>query len=309
MLEPPLLIDTMRVSGPVDGLSDLGALRNARADSSVALGTGEIIKNHRRATLASGVTIGVYEGPTGSRGWLEASLPRLRHGSNENALPYDEAMKTAENMVEEARAYLPWSLPFADLTLARVDLVLDVHGVTQLDALMTLWVASGRPVSAHLEKGRFQSLTYGARAYRSVLAYDKTVQMRPKVRPGEPRQLRIETRLQRSCLKRQGIDFIGEATEERLDAQRLKAFNAHGFSRGIISLRSTYRVIQESQYTDSIKAGMFWLTTSENHGDDTFHGNTRRDHRRRLSDLGLGSGEPIFAAARIDYRSASEILT
>jgi hypothetical protein len=308
----PLLVDTIRLSAPIDlARTELMAFEAGRADTRVNPASGDVLSEGVMTRAPDGVTrFGYYfaRGRNEAIGWLEASLPRLVHGNNVQALQYEEAIRTAVTLTSSVAEVMPWKSESKDMRLSRIDLVMDIREVHDPGRLMRAWARDG--AKARFGPNGLQSLKLGTAGSREVTIYDKSAEMGLNLPAGHPRHIRIETRLRGGYLARRGIRSLAEATADRLEAERHRAFHYYALHRGIVEERSLLDALSETDWSDAVKAGVLYLARERAEGREPFARATRRSHAARLASLNVrasGRGRHGFASSRIDYETATQV--
>ncbi len=179
---------------------------------------------------------------------IERSMPTLREGHNVTPTSVSAAHLHIANLHLQAAEWVDWLVPSSDLSITRLDLVLDFTGVTDLNHLLSglaaLRVSRVKYSAVYRdgERGGAQTLARGpiSGGWRCSL-YDKHAQMMHLAKTeSDPRrgdwlrdkaercrgQVRFEVQLRSKLLRRKGM-----ATMRDLDAEHLLRLREEYFHR------------------------------------------------------------------------------
>ncbi|NAZ74939.1 hypothetical protein GTQ99_05810 [Kineococcus sp. T13] len=239
-------IDTVYLTGPTTEQL-LFELSNQQVHRAIDRGTGELTETAVRARgqVEVGFTRARVSGFR-QRGvpmmGVELSLPCMIHGHNRNAIDAADL----EEFADAVLCSLTWDLPDVpdvdQVTLARLDIVSDFHGVESPS--WTLTQVSRHPVARarHHEQhvgadGKVQTLTRGSKTQWLIRGYDKEQQLAALARDActdsdllnawaavSSGMLRVELQLRGERLRRDGITMTKDARPTLLEGLAQKYF-------------------------------------------------------------------------------------
>lgn len=184
------------------------------------------------------------------RAALEVSLPKYKTGSNVHCLPLDQALAAARSVVEEFGPRVPWGAggtppTFLDLTLARIDLVVDFPGVDDIPRLLDSVDLGSRDLDIPTTRIACdgESLLRHRKRWSCTL-YDKYLETRraASIDRATRGHLRCEARLRADRLNSRWASNCGQRgarldglSIESINAMMTGTFVAAGFARTLVA--------------------------------------------------------------------------
>lgn len=113
---------------------------------------------------------------------LEWSVPRLMKGNNTQAATAEEVLNCAQAVYDDVSRQVEFAGPWSDMTVSRLDLVRDVHGVEEVGPLLRLLSSvpgaggSRRHLYNDPQRGNAETLQIASPGRWSVTAYDKAAE-------------------------------------------------------------------------------------------------------------------------------------
>jgi hypothetical protein len=269
----------------------------------------------------------------GGRCWVEASVPKRLTGSNVVPASLDDVRHACAEMYAEAcfrvephledQTLLAGGAPSA-LTIKRLDIVRDFHGVDRMASILDGLASFPRGRAwtvrryADAERGNAQTLRIGPRSSWSATLYDKLAEATGR---HDGTQLRYELRARSAFLKSKTARKLGrpQLTLGALDLgvlQLLAAdrFSAVGYGQPVDGGHRLAQILRDAAVSDRVRRTLVGYLACRSLGIDTgMSSNTERKYRKLAEELGiaassLGPGDVIDATARLDLLQGVQVL-
>jgi hypothetical protein len=264
---------------------------------------------------------------------IEASVPKVRTGSNFDPSSVMSAVEVLESLYDEAGQWCRWNAPLMDLSLTRVDATGHINGVTHRDRhLRTLAMLNVRSLPTNLrndpQRGGALTLSSGPGRRWKMHAYDKTAEIRARATRcrGATREqarrdlgrsdgiLRCELVLRSPSLRAVGMATVRELDEETLAREHRKQFHRVGLG---LSVAGFNKIIESVENMPEKMSGhdevmMLGLLLCDLAGYAPRLGAvTARKHRNNARDLGFVPDMllDLGSSVRLDYDSARQVAS
>lgn len=311
---PPVLVDTLRLRGPV-GAAALDSLPVQRRATS----GGRATSSGAEVKLQPGVTLSVDDWRHGLEAVLEFSAPRLHYGANDRGATLEHTHEMAAQLYEEAATHVDWLCEVDQLQLMRLDLVRDFQ--------VPAWAARGHLTAlAQIPAARARTETYtglGSNMVKSL--YRKTDRWHARLydrsastsgAPLEGTTVRYELQLRSRSLNDRGLRQLSDLNEAH-GAQLLRQyFDRCRFGVGVGPVLDKWaQALSGCELSSLARRGLLGQLVCD--AIDERWGAVRDDrdrtaskHRQKAAGLGLMPGDltsgAVHAGAyvrRLDYAS------
>lgn len=253
-------IDTIALRGRVhpDAMGSLPRQR-IRRDIDVFTGAASETETSAELWVADGVMIRADLWRGQPEIMLECSIPKLLYGDNTHAARVADVKAATEELWERVGEHVKWECQPDDLTLMRLDIVRDFHGVTQANAHLAGlarvpalratthgYMSSRSPGVQTLYR---ETTRWKARLYlRSALYENGALGTAEHVAPQSQQEgashaaenhnrLRYELELRRGGLEEEGVASVGALNHRSLSAIAEKYFRRCRFGTPVGSVR------------------------------------------------------------------------